>query len=93
MNNLRCIICDKVNNKEIETNLGDFIGGYAGDSGKWFFPDPKNEKDFICIECKEEIDDTMYEFYLYDLAKQEKELNELIDQAIEESQRNEKLGF
>ena len=47
----RCSICNKVNNEDIETDLGDYV------SGSSFTSDPINNMFDICIECYEEIEE------------------------------------
>lgn len=82
-NTLRCVICDKVNNDQVQNNIGDFIGKGWGDEGRWFFPDPNDKLDFICIECKIVIDNCRDEYHYMDMARQERELNALIDEVLE----------
>lgn len=46
----RCVLCNTVNNPDIETDYGDFKE-YMG-----FRPDPDNELSYICMKCYESID-------------------------------------
>lgn len=45
----RCSICNKVNNEDIETDIGDFS------SHTYFVNDPSDPTHFICGECDEVI--------------------------------------
>lgn len=45
----RCSICNKVDNMSIETEIGDY------DGATHFVSDPKDESQFICGDCEEEI--------------------------------------
>lgn len=50
----RCSICNTVSNESVETDIGDYKPSMS------FTPDPKNPKhSMICIECSEEINDTL----------------------------------
>lgn len=59
MHNERCDICNKVSSREIETNPGDF-------SKNPFVPDPGRDFGFICVECKEHVEELSLEFLLGD---------------------------
>lgn len=52
----RCVICNVVNNEDIQTDLGDFNPHMA------FVPDPKNNQNQICIACREVIDDVLLDY-------------------------------
>ena len=57
----RCSICNKVNNQDIETDLGDF------NSKMSYVPDPKSpDTSFICIECDEAVREHLSDFQLMD---------------------------
>jgi len=51
----RCVICNKVDDKEIETNAGDFC-----EDG--FYPDPTNEHYSLCKECKESVEELKLDY-------------------------------
>ena len=50
----RCSICNKTNNEDVETDLGDF-------TTMTFVPDPKSDLHFVCLECYEMIASTLWE--------------------------------
>ena len=60
INTLRCIICDKVNNPEVQNLPGAFMGDH--NLMKFFYQDTKHTDAFVCVECKIEIDDTLSDY-------------------------------
>lgn len=64
INTLRCIICDKVNNPEVQNLPGAFMGDH--NYPNYFYPDPKHKDAVICLECKASIDEVRYEYDLMD---------------------------
>ena len=57
--NTRCVCCNKVSSKEIETDIGDY-------SKSEFVVDPINPSAFICKECKEWHEDLMMNYHQKD---------------------------
>lgn len=56
----RCSICNKVSDKQIETEVGDLVKGH-------FHPDPKfKDTSVICSECDDVIGMQKSEYHLYD---------------------------
>jgi hypothetical protein len=54
MNFHRCSICNKTNNEEVETDIGDY-------TTMTFVPDPDNPMFDICMECFEVVRVTLWE--------------------------------
>ena len=50
----RCSICNKTNNEDVETELGDY-------TNMPFVPDPNNPQFDICMECFESIREILWE--------------------------------
>lgn len=73
MNHFRCVICNKVNNISVQTNIGDYIGGKGNQS---FVQDYKHDNAFICFECDDIIQDTLYEYHKMDMEKYLKDLED-----------------
>jgi hypothetical protein len=48
--NLRCSICNKVNNPEVATNIGDYVGNKT-EKFKQFHTDIKDNLSLVCDEC------------------------------------------
>lgn len=65
-NNFRCVICNKVNNLSIMTEVGDFLP----DQGKKnYIADYKYDDAHICYVCEEVIQETLHEYHIYDMEK------------------------
>lgn len=62
----RCIICNKVNNISVATEPGDFIGANTVK----YTQDYKHSDAFICYECDDVIQDTLYEYHIYDMERE-----------------------
>lgn len=56
----RCSICNKVNDPRIATNLGDH-------EDQAYVEDPKDSMFSICLECREGIDEILFEWELDDM--------------------------
>lgn len=63
-NHFRCIICNKVNNTSVQTDMGDYI---SNKGTRTYVQDYKHEDAYICYECDDVIQETLYEYHVYDM--------------------------
>lgn len=56
----RCSICNSVSSENISTDIGDYKPNTS------FTEDPKDHNHFICITCKEVIDDQLMDYEVMD---------------------------